>query len=247
MINLVGASIPRSGHHLLERMLRSVFGPRLHYCEYYNIPDCCRSIPCKTGGFDVVFQKSHDFDFNLPIILSDSVLYIVQYREPIETVLSDRELFCKSNPGSEINRFNYLIFLADHIIYNKRFYKKWITSQMVNSIHVRYEELVGNPVAVIQSILVRMQLSSYVDISSDKVLSNLQVGDDMSKYKKKNYSSYKQFDRNLISQYESIFYREISGVTYPMKFSDILVSTDELDSVLFQREVLLQQMESLQN
>ena len=49
-------SYPRSGHHLLEKLLYQIFtelGIEYSYCEYFN---CCKSIPCKKGR---IFQKIH--------------------------------------------------------------------------------------------------------------------------------------------------------------------------------------------
>jgi len=57
---VAGVSWPRSGHHLLQRLLQSYF-PSLLYCDFYGAEtDCCKRIPCSRPK--VGFSKSHDFN-----------------------------------------------------------------------------------------------------------------------------------------------------------------------------------------
>jgi len=54
------------------------------YCEYYKH---CKSIPCSDPIAN--FQKTHDF--NGEVENSTSLYYIVQYRHPIEQIISHYE------------------------------------------------------------------------------------------------------------------------------------------------------------
>ena len=68
-------SFPRSGQHLLERLLKDTYEYydwEFSYCEFY---ECCRSAPCSKGS---LFTKNHDFGVNLPI--EDEYRYLVLYR-----------------------------------------------------------------------------------------------------------------------------------------------------------------------
>src|ERR1041385_1979169 len=89
---LLGASIPRSVHHYLQRTLSRYFKSEIFYCEWYTPSDCCKQVPC-TSRRDcrVTYQKSHDWDFSLPSNIADA-LYLVQFRHPVPEALSDRDL-----------------------------------------------------------------------------------------------------------------------------------------------------------
>lgn len=247
MINIIGASIPRSGHHYLERLMRSAFKARLHYCETYNIPNCCKQVPCIVDGFDVVYQKSHDFDFRLPIINKKGLFYIIQFREPIATVLSDRALYCKANPSSKKDRLNYLVFLADKIIYNRGFYKKWIHDTIENSIKLNYDQLVNNPK---ESIL---KIANTIDAENIE-LSGIElgelssgIGDDMEKYQQTSICEHEYFDLNLMTQYEILFRKEVDDTLFPGFFSEENAAIDELKSILHQRELIFSEKSVKEN
>ena len=70
---VVGISWPRSGHHMLLRLLKLYFGPSFGYCSLYGdrpehpeVPQCCRCVPCTNAG-KINFSKNHDFDLS-PVI-----------------------------------------------------------------------------------------------------------------------------------------------------------------------------------
>src|SRR5580698_984672 len=89
---MIGASIPRSGHHFLQNLMTTYYGPELYYCEFYNPANCCKNVPCtRRGEHKVIYQKNHDTDLALSPNVDDA-LYIIQYRHPVPEALSDREL-----------------------------------------------------------------------------------------------------------------------------------------------------------
>ncbi len=88
MHHLLSVSLPRSGHHVIEKVMAGLFQDRFVYCEFYGPPNCCHKIPCskirdhEAAGKLVVIQKTHDHQLCDPIPTSlDGIL--VQVREPI--------------------------------------------------------------------------------------------------------------------------------------------------------------------
>lgn len=86
--------MPRSGHHLVHRILSRYLGDRLAYCNYYvtfkqgTFEDCCKNIPCThkcLANYDIFFQKSHDFGLTDPVDTAD--LNLVQVRRPVDKAL----------------------------------------------------------------------------------------------------------------------------------------------------------------
>jgi len=157
---LVGASIPRSGHHFLADMLTAYYGEDLYYCEYYTPKSCCRSMPCtRRGKHRIVYQKSHDQDFSLAADEKEA-LYLIQYRQPVPEALSDRELDLKEGSGRprlayRKTRAGYLNWLARKAIYYRKFHDKWIAGNIPNAIYLDYGELAADPKKFLRAIVER--------------------------------------------------------------------------------------------
>jgi hypothetical protein len=157
---LIGASIPRSGHHFLADMMTGYFRKDLFYCEYYTLPDCCKAVPCtRRGQHRFIYQKSHDRSFKLPKDVADA-LYLIQYRHPVPETLSDRELDLQDTLGRpnlnfRSTRAGYLTWLAAKAFYYRKFHDKWIAQKMPNAIYLDYPNLVADPVGVMTEILNR--------------------------------------------------------------------------------------------
>ena len=157
---LIGASIPRSGHHFLADMMTDYFGPDLFYCEYYTLPRCCKSVPCvRRGKHRFIYQKSHDRDFKLPTDVADA-LYLIQYRHPVPEVLSDRELdlqdaLGRPNFNFRRTRAGYVTWLAGKAIYYRKFHNKWIAKKMPNAVYLDYPDLTANPDTLMEDIIRR--------------------------------------------------------------------------------------------
>ncbi|MFN6954533.1 MAG: sulfotransferase [Acetobacteraceae bacterium] len=154
---LIGASLPRSGHHFLERLLARLFGPRLHYCEWYTPPGCCRAIPCTRGGPGaVVFQKNHDWQSDMPQD-RPAALHVVQFRHPVPQALSDRELVLADLPGRagrphRHSAEEHLAWLAFHADYVRRFHDRWAASGPPNAFRLPYERLQADPAAALAGL-----------------------------------------------------------------------------------------------
>jgi tetratricopeptide (TPR) repeat protein len=149
----VGVSIPRSGHHFLAALLGEVLRGEFSYCEYYSAEDCCRRIPCiRQRSGRLALQKNHDLDLTIDPHLP-GVSYLVQYRDPVPAVVSDRELFAAVR-GSRLagDPSQYAAFLAEKAAHYTRFYDKWIRQRDPSRFLVRYEELLAEPVRVLTEL-----------------------------------------------------------------------------------------------
>ncbi|HWA89243.1 MAG TPA: hypothetical protein VG889_04365 [Rhizomicrobium sp.] len=155
---LIGASIPRSGHHFLADMVTSYFGKDIWYCEYYTFANCCRAVPCtRRGRYSFIYQKSHDRDFQLPATVADA-LYLIQYRHPVPEALSDRELDIKDSLGRPSlsfrkTRAGFTTWLAAKAIYYRKFHDKWMAKRIPNAIYLDYASLTADPHAMMRAIV----------------------------------------------------------------------------------------------
>jgi len=156
--NVIGVSMPRSGHHLIARLLQAALQDDLFYCEYYSEPRCCQAVPCaRRGGRLVTFQKSHDFDLNLATDVADSI-YLIQHRAPVALLLSAREHYATlqyhESYGDAIgsNRGEYAVWLGRQAHYYAAFSRRWLVSPPPNSVVVDYDELSSEPAGVLERL-----------------------------------------------------------------------------------------------
>ncbi len=158
---VAGVSWPRSGHHLVGRVLRKYFGKRkFFYCEYYSPEDCCKKFPCARAG-QVHFSKNHDHDFEVPQM--DDLKYFIQYRDFSYAVVSNFELLLKRGAGpdtaTEFQRFASREW-SDH----RTFIEKWVTSDFAKSqLVMDYAELTGDPIKAMQKIILLFAPNSTVN------------------------------------------------------------------------------------
>jgi len=198
---------PRSGHQLLANLLLKYYSRDLeypntddinvftkgindtvleagafNYCEFYGH---CNRVPCTDPRTN--FQKNHDLELNLAKDKSNR--YIIQYRHPVEAVVS----FYKANilrkerfgQGSEDSWQGWFDFIEDsnfkrkigfwrripyrsipgRILYWKLFVKKWIGAQKVpNVYYLSYADLINNPVGKLKEVISFINLSVSTDI-----------------------------------------------------------------------------------
>ncbi len=162
-MHIIGASIPRSGHHFFIRLVKSILQKDMLYCEFYSQQDCCGEFPCKKRNRKpLTFQKNHDFDFSLPII--DDQEYLVQIRDPAPQILSHIEIaspLVKSN----VHERNY--WLSGRINYFWRFHEKWVGKPRANFMMLDYDDLAMSPAAVLGMFFQRYNL----DVPVHKIVS----------------------------------------------------------------------------
>ena len=116
-------SLPRSGLHYLRDSLQYILGSAFSFCEWYNEPGCCGTMPCAltsilegSQGLRVRMVKSHDFSLNDPTFAPQhSIQRIVLVRDPLFILTSWWALnMLQSNAsllrehGINIEKINYL-------------------------------------------------------------------------------------------------------------------------------------------
>lgn len=151
--HIVGVSIPRSGHHFLVRLLHETFGADFRYCEFYTADACCRSVPCTSAGDAAVFfQKNHDFDLTLPSDLP-GVIYAVQHRDPVMSLLSDREYLATMDGEARATDHDaYVVWLGRKASYYERFFDKWLRPPRPGDVRISYDELSADPAGVLERL-----------------------------------------------------------------------------------------------
>jgi|GEM_PF-7034406 hypothetical protein len=173
-VAIQGVGIPRSGHHFLERLLRSYFNGggkrRMHYCEYYR---CCRTRPCKNFDPDSAadalgMHKSHDEilrggdpDYEPVLVPSGDPKHLIQVRHPVPSTISDYERYLAMKPASDAAALaedpnfetqsprTWEAFSVPEVLYRKTFLEKWILdNEWIDSprhLVLIYDDLVAEP------------------------------------------------------------------------------------------------------
>jgi hypothetical protein len=204
---LVGASIPRSGHHFLADMMTAYYGGDIYYCEYYTLPSCCRALPCtRRGAHKVIYQKSHDRDFKLASDVAEA-LYLIQYRHPVPEALSDRELDLQDGLGRPSliyrrTRAGYLNWLAGKAIYYRRFHDKWIVPKLSNAIYLDYPALAAEPKRFLKMI-VEQTTGAADDARLDEAIDKSRSPHSKASFKPRVISESPYFDSDLLGALES--------------------------------------------
>lgn len=173
---IISVSFPRSGHHVLADCLLQYFSKDLSvksekvsllkagdlvYCESYSH---CNKVPCPNK--ETNFQKTHDFNLNVKKDLDAK--YIIQYRSPLEAIVS---LFLlETNVGhkkwlsesgrsnkTEDNKESWEEFAKEKIIYWKNFVRKWILEnkdkENDNYLLLDYDSLLNSPNQKIEEVI----------------------------------------------------------------------------------------------
>ena len=152
-------SFPRSGQHLMDRILSTShkkYGLNYSYCAFY---DCCQEIPCK---YRYLFHKNHDLNIDLKI--NDNNKYLVLYRDDIIYQLESYFRWDYGARGKNKNKitFNYndpklfnklIIFIKKNIKYYINFKKKWVNNNHKNILKIKYNDIIKNPIITITKIM----------------------------------------------------------------------------------------------
>jgi tetratricopeptide (TPR) repeat protein len=157
-VHLIGISLPRSGHHFIENLLRNYLGEdRFGYCSEAGHNRCCGEIICpRVKDVDLFLRKSHDYDFSISKTLPNA-FYLVQHREPAARVQSALELIARNDPRFDLNDKDGVQFwLAREAQYVIEFYRKWIENPPPNAIVVDYDALVAEPSRVAADLFGRL-------------------------------------------------------------------------------------------
>lgn len=133
-------SFPRSGQHLVEKILKFCYkehNVEFTYCEFYN---CCNSLPCEKGK-----EISKNHDFNLDLEMNSDIKYVCLYREDIILQLEAYYRFCTGRDKLKYKYKDLLDFIKNNTNYYNDFKNKWTNNKSKNIIKVEYYELLKNP------------------------------------------------------------------------------------------------------
>lgn len=133
---------------MLVKLLRQYFDG-FHWCEYYTPEDCCKQIPCVRP--DVCLQKNHDFKLETPI--TERHPYIVQYRNPVMSAISDLELLQSRHKGTYSPQYWYAYALQRRNFWVS-FLRKWfVEAPNAEVVYVPYEEFMAAPLLSLTRIV----------------------------------------------------------------------------------------------
>ena len=138
-----GVSFPRSGHHMVSDLLCGYFGTSFQYCEKYTL---CNMRFCPNAATHL--QKNHDHEFDLPT--NEDREYLVQYRHPLPSIMSQYEHLLKLDPRAAVqdsprNWEEFAIGAAEDW---RRFVQKWVLSNRnPRTLMVAYEQVMRDPAA----------------------------------------------------------------------------------------------------
>lgn len=150
------ATVPRSGHHMLQQLLKQYYGERHHYCQFYDgplkRPDCCGNYPCT--NMDVNYQKNHDLALKSP--QPDNAWYIVQYRHPLKAAVSGYELGMEHEPAMKARDsvLYWQKFAKKELRYFQQFMKRWVyDAPEHNRLLVEYDRFTADPAKGLERVV----------------------------------------------------------------------------------------------
>jgi hypothetical protein len=153
-------TFPRSGHRLLVSMLRQYFfngepvarenglyvSDVFTYCPNYGH---CRAHPCSDARTN--FQKDHDFELDTPI--SATMAHVVQYRHPVNSLISWYVFALARKNIPRDSRRSWERFARMQITFWKGFVDKWVLGPVPNRVAIRYEAFVERPEEQLRAVL----------------------------------------------------------------------------------------------
>lgn len=235
MIHVVGVSMPRSGHHLLEMILKNTLGDKCSYCEFYE-KGCCKSIPCKSkikaasGKHKLFLQKSHDFDFSDQIAVPGT-FRVVQYRSPVPRSLSNYELYLMTRSEDNISTFRR--FLVDEALYFCKFYQKWIKKPSAKLFILTYEELTADPFRALLRFFSYIKFPVNLDLLSAGIARSIgHRGRDNVPFKPTEVLAHRYATHPTLANFEEIVIRNCPGY-FPIRYFSSGDSDNSLIGLIF--------------
>lgn len=151
---VANVSWPRSGHHLLVRLLQGVFGPLFGYCEHYVPKDapgspCCAAFPCKRAGL-IHMSKQHDFD--LTAVVPEGMGLVVQYRSFLPSAISGYEMTQREG-GADDTMAAFRAHAEAMLPSYRGFMARWVEPERANRVLIAYEDLVADPIRETRKVL----------------------------------------------------------------------------------------------
>jgi len=232
--SIFSVSQPRSGHHLMEMMLRASLRERFRYCEFYTEPGCCGAIPCKrrqefaSQNYVLFMQKSHDMNAADPLPNGVDVI-LIQTREPTLRSLSNYELDLRFHNLAHSSPY-LQYFLATEAFYNVRFYHKWIKPGYANALLLRYEDLLLAP----SDSLARLLRHLGIEISDVDLAAGVREvrfsSADRSSFSLRKMETSRFFDPDIFREFLSLLSRDANYLDYP-PWSEASKSTGTIGAI----------------
>jgi hypothetical protein len=148
---VAGVSWPRSGHHMLVRLLKLYFGSEFNYYNSYADDVPFDGVVPPPNKNNIHFSKSHDFNLDMPQLAGQK--YLVQYRDFINSTVSNYELFVLH--GGEDSPASFQTHASNEFSRYKRFMSKWVTTNFKGTgLLIEYNNFLENPQKILkQSVL----------------------------------------------------------------------------------------------
>jgi hypothetical protein len=158
MTAILQASVPRSGNHLLLKLLWDAMpNGCISTCEFYTAPNCCKQIPCLNinsgflsrpdstrdqSGSHLFVHKTHDF--HLSDLPTSQYGTLFQLRDPHEYLLS--HLIWELSQMRDFSIGSAIAFAHKSASYYIRMYIKWT---------ILYSDLLAMPPIFYESLLTK--------------------------------------------------------------------------------------------
>lgn len=151
---VASASVPRTGHHMLQKMLHQYFEERHSYCQYYDSPgkrpDCCNMFPCTNP--DVNFQKNHDL--GRQGTTTTNYYYLVQYRHPLKATVSSFLEGLTYQPHMRNSYEFWRHFARSEFNFYRSFVQRWMREyELPHVLFVEYDEFMQRPMKIFGQIV----------------------------------------------------------------------------------------------
>ncbi len=204
---------PRSGHHMLMRLLKNYFGNKMKYCEVY---EHCKQFPCVDSHTNIM--KNHDFDLSLPF--RDDIEYFIQIRHPYYSIQSWYELH--SNEYGQDTKWES--FFKEKLNFWDKFTDKWlINTERYTNRAINYNNLIDRPFQTLSHII-NIITNNILDADKLQLLI-----DNQGKLTKMRYLSlFKYFKIDDIKYIEETFHDKFITLGIRAIYNDILKEIEEL-------------------
>ena len=155
-------SYPRSGYHLIKRLVSRYFAKEFNATTVYSNPS--NNI---YNNPTITFQKNHDLPLTTKTTNDKDVRYLVIIRYPLESLVSYYK-FQSERSGIEHSRSGWEYFALSKIDYWIKFYDKWVVSKIENRCVLNYGSLMLDPYTELGKVI-RFLLESDREVDNEKI------------------------------------------------------------------------------
>jgi len=200
-------SFPRSGHALLRRCLQLYFKDKFYFCEFYG---GCHESPCTNPQTN--YQKNHDFGLRLEN--NPSFNYIIQYRHPLESLVSLYKLYFNIGVIKEDTKESWIKFCKTNILYWKKFIKKWvIENKNSHAIIIPFNDLLSNTEEILKQTIAYMDPGDEINEKRIKdVIKELNIS------RRTSIEDFKYYDIKFFKEIEESVKDELKKINLKMIF-----------------------------